>query len=790
MDFLDTLNPQQKEAVLHTDGPSLILAGAGSGKTRVIICRIAHLIRAKGVPPHAILAVTFTNKAAEEMRNRVAALLRQSGSAPSSLPIVSTFHSFCVRLLRGHGAPLADLRPGFTASFSVYDEKDQLAVVKAVYRELGLDEKFMKARAVLSVISHGKNRGRSAQDFYREAASPQEEKLAVIFDHYQQRLVASNALDFDDLLLEAVRLLKHSRQVSDWANDRFHYLLVDEYQDTNRAQYELMRLLTAKRQNVCVVGDEDQSIYSWRGADIRNILDFERDYPGASVIRLEQNYRSTQTILRAAGGVVAHNTERKGKKLWTEGQQGNSVIFFAGMDGDDEARFVAGYIGRYLDQEPGGQAAILYRTNAQSRLMEEALRRCGREYLVIGGVSFYQRAEVKDLIAYLRAALSSADSVSLLRIINTPARGIGRTTVEQIETYARREQLALPQAIGRLLEQKALGPRAHSALTKFQALLDRIREKVARAPVQEALIFVYEESGYRRMLEEDPSIEAAGRRENIHELINAAADAAARGEDVHAFLDHAALIADTDRIDERAKILLMTLHSAKGLEFPLVAMIGLEEGLFPLSRSLEQEQALEEERRLCYVGMTRAKAQLLLSCARRRRRWGGSLPEPMLPSRFLSEVPPELLEDRSVGDSPGWQNAAWETQDVDLLGEQRAVRQMAEKRLYEGQTYNTADQIAGFFAKRGIPVPPGVTPPAGSPRVPAGSPNSSAGQPLPGRARRRSGFRAGSKVRHAKFGLGTVMRLDGQGEDQKLTVHFQSHGLKKLMLRYADLRPA
>ena len=423
MSFLETLNPRQKEAVVHTDGPLLILAGAGSGKTRVIICRIAYLIQNKGVPPYSILAVTFTNKAAEEMRSRVAKLLAESGSPLSSSPTVATFHSFCVRLLRGHGAPLAEQRSGFTPRFNIYDDKDQLQVIKSIYKQLGLDEKFLKARSAQSVISQAKNQGRAPEDFYKTATGPQEERLAVVFDRYQDALRASNALDFDDLLLESVRLLRHSEAVRQWANQRYRYVMVDEYQDTNRPQYELMRLLTDHNRNICVVGDEDQSIYSWRGADIRNILDFEKDYPDAAVIRLEQNYRSTQRILKAAGAVVAQNVNRKGKELWTEAEEGDAILFHLAQNGEEEAFFVARKVDRYLDEDPAHQAAILYRTNSQSRQVEEALRRCGRDYLVVGGVSFYARAEVKDVLAYLRAALSPTDSVSLFRIINNPARG-------------------------------------------------------------------------------------------------------------------------------------------------------------------------------------------------------------------------------------------------------------------------------------------------------------------------------------------------------------------------------
>ena len=798
MDFLDSLNPSQKEAVRHTEGPLLILAGAGSGKTRVIISRIAHLIRDHGVAPHAILAVTFTNKAAQEMRDRVGAVLAESGAPLNSFPLVSTFHSFCVRVLRAHGAPLADLRSGFTRSFSIYDENDQVAAIKAVYRGLGLDEKFMKPRSALSVISHAKNQGRGPQDFYSDSTGPASDKLAVIFERYQEALHGSNAFDFDDLLLECVRLLRHSEETRQRLRDRYQYLLVDEYQDTNRPQYELMQLLTGERQTVCVVGDEDQSIYSWRGADIRNILDFERDYPGATVIRLEQNYRSTKHILAAAGAVVANNIDRKGKTLWTDSAPGHPVGLYHARDADEEAGFVADTIDRYLTEHPTKQAAVLYRTNSQSRQIEEALRRRGREYLVLGGVSFYQRAEVKDLLAYLKLASSPADSVSLTRVINTPARGIGRTTVESIATYAQGHGLSLWDATERMLAERVFSARAQSAVRGFRYLIEGLREKIAQEPVHTALQWIVEQSGYKHMLERDASIEAEGRLENINEFINAAFDAEKRGDSLHDFLDHAALVSDTDSIDRRAKVILMTLHSAKGLEFPLVIMTGVEENIFPHSRSIESTAALEEERRLCYVGMTRAEEQLILTCARQRRRYGGGAPDWMTPSRFLQEIPPEVMTDLSTMPSLlSYQQQSYQQQDegMDLLSERNEVRQAVKKRVYDGPTYDSVDNLAGFFSNRGLPVPNSVRQPQPKTGAPAAKQTSAAAVRRPPQARgtgrtHGGGFLLGAKVRHRKFGVGTVMKSEGDGAESKLTVHFQSHGIKKLVARFAGLVPA
>ena len=453
MEFLEGLNAPQREAVSHTEGPLLILAGAGSGKTRVITHRIAHIITSRHVPPSAILAVTFTNKAAGEMRDRVAVLLE--GRHLDSWPTVSTFHSFCVRLLRRDGDSLARIRPGFTRHFSIYDDDDQLLIIKAAYRNLGLDEKdFVQYRVALSRISHAKNLKQTPRDFYRAATTKEQERLAALFEAYERSLHTANALDFDDLLVEAVRLLEHDQPTRAAWNRRLSYILIDEYQDINRSQYELMRLLSEAHQNVCVVGDEDQSIYSWRGADIRNILDFERDFPKASVIRLEQNYRSTKNILAAASAVVENNKARKGKKLWTEAEAGDQLGLYPAFDAENEALFIADSIEKQLASSPGDHVAVLYRTNSQSRQIEEALRRYGRKYNIVGGFSFYQRAEIKDAIAYLKLAVSSADSVSLLRIINTPARGIGRTTVDEIEAYARQNGIPLWTAIEEILDSR------------------------------------------------------------------------------------------------------------------------------------------------------------------------------------------------------------------------------------------------------------------------------------------------------------------------------------------------
>ena len=766
MDFLEGLNPRQRDAVQHIEGPLLVLAGAGSGKTRVITHRIAHLATVHRVPGWAILAVTFTNKAAGEMRERVGSLV---GGIPGDGPTVATFHSFCVRLLRREGAPLASSRPGFTTRFTIYDDDDQLSILRSIYRKLGLDEKFMQHRTALSRISHAKSHKQSPDEMARAATDPVTERLAVVYEKYEAKLRESNALDFDDLLLEAVRLLTHDAPTREKLNRRYEFVMVDEYQDTNRSQYELMRLLTEQRQNICVVGDEDQSIYGWRGANIRNILDFERDFPGATIVRLEQNYRSTRNILEAANGVVANNTERIGKSLWTESPTGEKIMLYEAPDSENEALFIADTIENRLAQNPKDRVAVLYRTNAQSRQIEEALRRYGRKYVVVGGFSFYQRAEIKDILAYLKVLVSPQDSVSLLRIINVPARGIGRTTVEQIEQYALEHEMSLWPALVEMLQQQAFPARAEASLAVFHRMIEEIAVDVETRPVMETLEAVLERSGYRKMLEQEGTEEARGRLANLEELLNAAADASERGEGVRDFLDHAALVSDADSADERAPVSLLTMHNAKGLEFPVVFIAGLEEGLFPHSRSLDSGSAMEEERRLCYVGMTRAEKKLYLSWARFRRRFGGGQPEQSIPSRFLKEVPANLM-DRVRGDHG----------HVDLMAERYEVRDAARRNLYTGKTYNSVENIKQFFSERGMPAPQGIAP---APKAAA-----AAAQPAAPVKKSTKKLGPGSTIEHAKYGRGTVLRLEGSGDDTKVTVSFPGYGLKKLIAKYAGIK--
>ncbi|MGA8761866.1 MAG: UvrD-helicase domain-containing protein, partial [Candidatus Sulfotelmatobacter sp.] len=743
MSFLDQLNPQQREAVETIEGPLLILAGAGSGKTRVITYRIAHLIEHMGVMPESILAMTFTNKAAAEMGERVEKLV---GGLSIAKPVISTFHAFCVRVLRRdiEALRIPSATPGqppigHTKKFVIYDESDQQSVVKSIMKRLGVDDKQLTPRMVLGRISWAKNHMLDPQELYLQSADPKTEKIAHLFEEYRKELRKANALDFDDLLLEATRLLKVSAPVREYYNRRFQYLMIDEYQDTNRPQYELMRMLAGERHNVCAVGDEDQSIYSWRGADIRNILEFERDFPEAKIIRLEQNYRSTQNILQAASAVVANNIRRKGKNLWTSRQGGAKLGYYEAPDGENEALFAADLAAQYLreagraENSRGGtpRAAVLYRTNSQSRLFEEAMRRYGLKYKVVGGFSFYERSEIKDMISYLKVIQNPDDSISLLRVVNTPVRGIGKNTIETIERLALETGLSIWGAIGEAIRRQLLPQRTLYSLKSFQQLIDDARamqagtfteqlEESAGAsspstslkpgspaaiavnsvpadtedstafnpgesdntsfdfgardlgsePDVEAgslhdsrrddgvtkdsailpstadvLKFLIDRTGYIKLLEAEDTPEAWSRIENLRELVNAAMDSRDRGETLDQFLDHAALISDADDYDERAQITLMSLHAAKGLEFPLVFLSGLEEGLFPHSRTLLQPDDIEEERRLCYVGMTRAMDQLILSRAVYRRRYGSDLPEASVPSRFLEEVPIQLIEE-------------------------------------------------------------------------------------------------------------------------------------------------
>jgi DNA helicase-2/ATP-dependent DNA helicase PcrA len=626
------LNPAQREAVYHADGPVLILAGAGSGKTRVLTYRIAALIRDRGVPPQRILAVTFTNKAAGEMRERVEQLV---GAPVARAVWMGTFHAICSRMLRRSGAPL-----GLDPRFLIYDTDDQRQLMREVIRDQDADDRQFPPAAVLAEISRAKNELIDHVAFAARAESFRDEVIGRLYAAYQRRLDTCRALDFDDLLLQAVRLFReHPAALAEY-QDRFGHILVDEYQDTNRVQYVLLSLLAARHRNVCVVGDDDQAIYRWRGADVRNILEFERDYPDARVIKLEQNYRSTRYILEAASAVIRNNPHRHTKVLWTENAEGEPVTLFEAFDGYDEARYVGDLIRAH--RSGGGHAgniAVLYRTNAQSRQFEEMFLRLGIPYQIVGGLRFYERAEIKDLLAYLRIAYNPADEASLRRVINVPRRGIGEGTVRRLEARAHDEGTILWEALRRA-EDAGIGPQPRRAIAEFVGLVEDVAAFAVDHPAQEVLTRAIDATGYRRMLEAEGTDEAYARLENLDELAAVAQEVeAVTGQTtLEAFLEHLALITDVDTWQDRAdRVTLMTLHSAKGLEFPTIVLAGLEEGLFPHVRSLEDPASLEEERRLCYVGMTRAKQRLVLTYARQRAVFGTA--RPSFPSRFLDELP-------------------------------------------------------------------------------------------------------------------------------------------------------
>jgi DNA helicase II / ATP-dependent DNA helicase PcrA len=868
--LLDHLNPEQRAAVEAAEGPLLILAGAGSGKTRVITHRIAWLIQEKNVAPDSILAVTFTNKAAGEMAERVNQLLGHSSLAK---PLISTFHSFCVRILRRDVEALKIRDKGLTRAFTIFDENDQQGIVKQIMKRMGLDTKQLTPRTVLSRISWAKNHMVDPQDYFLGSKDPTSERVAHIFKAYQVELLKNNAMDFDDLLLEAARLLKVSAEVRERYQRRYQYVLVDEYQDTNRPQYELMKLLAGEHQNVCAVGDEDQSIYSWRGADIRNILEFEKDFPNARIVRLEQNYRSTQIILEAAGAVVANNIRRKGKKLWTERQGGSLIGYYEAPDGENEALFIADKIQAFLrqaqnssetqDNGSAGHCAVLYRTNSQSRLVEEALRRYNISYTMVGGFSFYERAEIKDLLSYLRLIRNPHDSMALQRVINTPARGIGKTTLETLERLALETGQSTWDAVAAAIANRLIPSRALMALESFrqlildaQAMMDpdfagklsadvaesanadtgfnfgevvpeepviatadtgfdfgeaapaeidnesrqkperpegRFRSPGDSATLPELIRFIIDRTGYIKALETEGTPEAFSRIENLKELANAAHDAEERGETLADFLDHAALASDTDKFDPNARVTLMTLHAAKGLEFPLVFLAGLEEGLFPHSRTLSSPEELEEERRLCYVGMTRAMNTLVLTRAHYRRRYGADVPEASVPSRFLEEVPSQLIENLG-GRTPAWSTPAYSSSR--RHGSASASRESHFN--YEDESQETPHAATASFSSRQNSAPRGQS--AGAPDSVDNIARFFGGKPgvRPGSFARptmeipatngASGLRKGQRVMHAKYGEGTVLMREGDGEDAKLTVLFARHGMKKLMEKFANLR--
>jgi DNA helicase-2/ATP-dependent DNA helicase PcrA len=755
-DLLAGLNPVQLEAVTHVDGPLLIIAGAGSGKTRVLTHRIAHLIRDQGISPFEILAITFTNKAADEMKQRVAALV---GPVAEKM-WVSTFHSACVRILRRDGKAL-----GYPSSFTIYDQADAVRLTGYVIRDLDLDAKRFPARSVHASISAAKNDGLDAASYAERAQQIFERKIADVFREYQARLARAGAMDFDDLLGNAVRLFREHPEVLEHYRRRFRHVLVDEYQDTNHVQNELVTLLSAEHRNICIVGDSDQSIYQFRGADVRNILEFEDAFPDATVIVLEQNYRSTQTILDAANAVIANNLGRKPKELWTDQGHGTAIVRYHADDEGDESQWVAHQISHLHDGAyRWGDVAIFYRTNAQSRVMEEQLMRSGIPYKVIGGTRFYDRREVKDALAYLKAVVNPADEVSVKRVLNVPKRGVGDSTVGRLDAWANAHGLPFIEALRRVDDAGVTG-RAVKGIGSFLTLLDVLRaEHADGAGPGELLEHILQRSGYVAELEAEHSIEAEGRIENLAELAGAAHDF----ESVDSFLEQVSLVADTDQLDgDESAVVLMTLHSAKGLEFPAVFLVGLEDGVFPHLRSIGDPDQLEEERRLAYVGITRARERLYLSHAWSRTLYGSTQYNP--PSRFLDEIPEGLVEvveggrrgsrrtagagaasygSRSYGSGRSGGDGATDVPTGRTFGGRGADWEQHRERLVES-------------ALR--PTPPT---PTGADQI---------------------GLKAGDDVRHNTFGEGVIQRIEGEGEKAVAVVHFADSGEKQLLLSWAPL---
>ena len=737
MDIFEGLNPAQIEAVKHTKGPLLIMAGAGSGKTKVLTCRIANLLE-EGVAPYNILAITFTNKAAAEMRERVD---RMIGNKAKDVWL-NTFHAFCARFLRRE----IEVLDGYKKNFTIYDSSDSLTLVKNCLKELNLDDKQYAPNSVQSAISNAKNALLGVKEFARDADTFFAKKIAEVYSLYQKKLKANNALDFDDLLMVTVTLLQENEEVLRNYQVRFKYILIDEYQDTNAAQYLLAKLLAAKYRNLCVVGDADQSIYGWRGADIRNIMDFEHDYPDAVTIKLEQNYRSTKNILAAANAVIEHNIDRKAKELWTENQTGEKITCYLGNDERDEAQFIANTIlkQKTIFNSSYGDIAVLYRTNSQSRVLEESFMRAGIPYTMVGGLKFYDRKEIKDIMAYLRVVFNPNDTVSLMRIINVPRRGLGDTSIGKLNEYANANGMSLFDVVSNPELVPGITARVKRPLELFAEFIFKMMAYQSNMSVMDLIDHVMKESGYLAELEAEDKIENQTRIENLKELLSVAKDFAKSGEvdNLENFLSQVALVSDIDHADlEEDRVTLMTLHSAKGLEFPIAFIAGMEEGLFPHARTLMNESEIEEERRICYVGITRARRKLYLTNAKMRTIFGKTMSYPQ--SRFLNEIPDEYLDRLVVrANNYGFTNA--NNNQIGFSSSFRPTNQM--------QTASTPIQ-----------------------RSEVTRPDTSVA------------WRAGDKAKHGKWGIGTVVSVSGAGEEVELQIAFPEQGIKALMQKYAPI---
>ena len=751
---LDDLNPVQREAAEHKDGPLLILAGAGSGKTRVLTYRIAHLI-AQGIEPSAILAITFTNKAAKEMRERVSTLVGSEGYGLW----VTTFHSACVRILRRE----IDTMPGYSRNFVIYDSGDQQSLLKSCLKEYNLDDKKFPVRAVAAVISDAKNNLLDPEEFSHKAADYFQQKVVDIYKSYQKKLKSNNALDFDDIIMLTVQLFQQNKQVFDFYQDKFRYIMVDEYQDTNHAQYMLIKLLASEYRNLCVVGDDDQSVYGWRGADIRNILDFERDYPETKVIKLEQNYRSTQKILEAANAVVRNNETRKEKSLWTENAEGQALVCYVGTDERDEAGYVVERMNRLheLEGRPYNEFAVLYRTNAQSRALEERLMKAATPYRVFSGLKFYQRMEIKDILAYLRVLYNPADQVNFTRVLGVPKRGLGNSALEKILEYAEEQGMPVLDAILEAEYIPELPSRSKKPLVGFAHLMQELVAYSKKASVTNLVEAILSKTGYKALLQSEDTPEAETRLENLGEFLSVTAEYDAKAAQaaqnamnegveeeeitvgLGGFLEQVSLVADIDNLDDAEEaVALMTMHSAKGLEFPVVFVVGMEDGIFPSSRSLLDPTELEEERRLCYVAITRAREKLYLCNAETRMLYGKT--QYNQPSRFLSEIPATLRTDIDPLDPP----------------KRRPTTKSKSTWQREATTQPKAPLGSGSWEKS-----------FGSKLVSKGG----------------EAHHVGDKVGHATFGRGIIVSIKGEGDQAELTIVFDDCGIKKFVAEYAKL---
>jgi DNA helicase-2/ATP-dependent DNA helicase PcrA len=753
LDPLQGLNPEQRDAVLHINGPLLILAGAGSGKTRVIAQRIAYLLSEGHARPESILAVTFTNKAAEEMRTRVETLVGTSLAGSW----ISTFHALCARLLRREAPAI-----GLSRDFVIYDSSDQLALIKQILKDLQIDDSTVQPRLTLSRISHAKNTMAGPEFFKAAGWSQRGEQLAKIYERYVQGLHENRALDFDDLLLKAVELLDKAVPVREKYAERFRFVMVDEYQDTNRPQYHLIQRLAERHRNLAVVGDPDQSIYRWRGADLRNILDFEQDFPEAKIVKLEQNYRSTQVILDAATAVIGQNRNRKDKRLWTDRKGGDLIRYFRGGDELEEADFVTRTAHSGLGSSPDCTVAVLYRTNAQSRVIEDALMRSGLAYRIVGGVRFYERKEIKDALAYLKLLINPHDEVSLRRVINVPARGIGKGVMDTVDRIAAEEApplllasgIAVPAPnstwtkISRAVDERLAPPRALASLRTFRDLIATLSDVARHDSLSITIGKVLDQSGYLQDLRDDRSEDSDSRIENLMELVSAAREYESREAEASlgGFTDKLSLLseADEEQGSREARIWLMTLHAAKGLEFPTVIMTGLEEGVFPHSRAFDEEDELAEERRLCYVGMTRARSSLVLTGAARRRVFGEY--QSMQPSRFMNEVPMHLI----ARVEPSYPTTTYQS-SFGGFGRTASYRG-ASGFPYRGRRVREEAEFAYEDEDQSPPLE----------------------------------LRLGARVRHPQFGVGTILSLEDLTDDVKLVVRF-SVGPKTLRAKYAKL---